>query len=137
MIKESTYPIPPSRSAYRKEMSGRIQNVPGCYGAFDRDGNCLYVGKSRILFSRIMSHYTDIEDGEGRFRWMLSGTIEDYPFWGRYFESAEFLKVWECANHHDLELWLIAIFRPVKNKKPNWQVCVQDGHQVPWFNYFP
>jgi excinuclease UvrABC nuclease subunit len=92
-----------------------VDNVPGCYAAFSPDKReCLYVGRSCRLRTRVMAHFIDQRDGHG-VQWRLGGAVEYYR--RSPFCSAEsILKIWACNDFVERELFLILKLKPKFNK---------------------
>lgn len=89
-----------------------IDNVPGCYAVFDA-GVCLYVGRSRTLLTRIMAHWIDQKDGNGR-QWRLGGNTEWY-FKKTFAPAGSALSVWLNEDPVGLEIALIEALKPTYN----------------------
>jgi hypothetical protein len=97
----------------RSEILVLVQNVPGCYAVIDVNGGCLYVGSSLRLRTRLLSHYIDQRDGNGR-RWRLSGVSEWYVRRDFAPEGCR-LKIWETQRYKDKELELVREMAPTHN----------------------
>lgn len=95
--------------------SAGIGDRPGCYAVFDEGGQCLYVGGSKRLLTRICAHWIDQRDGEGR-RWRLAGTVEWYFAKPSVGHGTKF-KVWETVEYKALEKALIAELKPSYNRE--------------------
>jgi excinuclease UvrABC nuclease subunit len=90
-----------------------LGNFMGCYAVFNSSDVCLYVGRSKAILTRVMSHWIDQQDGNGS-QWRLAGTTEWYntkPF----APCGSILKVWSEFNFEDLEISLINVLKPTHN----------------------
>lgn len=91
-----------------------VCNAGGCYGVFSDVGKCLYVGRSMRVLERVMDHFIDQRDGNGR-QWRLSGCSE--YFWKREFAPPRcVLHVWYSDEQFSLEQDLIKSLKPSHNK---------------------
>jgi DNA polymerase III subunit epsilon len=62
-------------AAIAKEVIKNIPNQPGVYIFYDKDGTVLYVGKSRTLKKRIISHFSAFHSNRTDFR--LAASVAD------------------------------------------------------------
>lgn len=90
-----------------------IYDFPGCYAAFSISGECLYVGRSKYILTRVMSHFIDQKDGNGR-RWRLSGTSEWY-FERPFAPEKCVLVVWKNHDFVSFEKFLVRELNPSAN----------------------
>lgn len=99
-----------------------VQNRPGCYAIFNSE--CLYVGRAQRLVTRIMCHWIDQRDGNGR-QWRLAGVVEWYNH--RPFAPAgSSLQLWYSDDEHRLERGLIESLSPVHNAVKYRTALAQD-----------
>lgn len=97
-----------------KSVSSMIGNVSGCYAVFSPSRECLYVGKSKRLKTRVAAHFIDQQDGTG-VQWRLSGTSEWY-FKHPFAPPGCVLKIWFSERYSEAEIILIKALKPTHNK---------------------
>ena len=91
-----------SKYAYAKQ---------GVYGIFS-DNQCLYVGESTMLTSRINKHSSHLN---GKSRQHVRGQEKLYELMDAY-DNKEIRILQECQNHKERELYWINKLNPLFNK---------------------